>query len=526
MTDTGCDLSSAPCSISAVGLTATSVSAGTSSAVCDQANYGGNVSYSACTNGAAVTVTTPCTPASPCAAQTVVGSTAQTAAINSGVSGSITCNAPNYSGATVNYTCSNGSLTPTPSCANSCATNYTGTTCGSCSGNYSLSSGCTTCNTGYTGAGCTSCDTGYQSVSGVCTRITCSVAAANGFAAQSGLDYASSVTAIPSSPCQSGYTASSSPAPSYTCTAIGAAASLSGTCAAGPCTVTGTVTTDTTNRCHIFTGNGTINCTVSRSVDILVVAAGGAGGAHSSSSNTGGGGGVVYVTGYPIPAGITFNATVAGTTAGQNGMYGLTGGDSTLISASNLSNPTSIGNVTAKGGGGGGGNGRGQATGGSSSGLAGCGYGYSPNTNNTVAVTASTVTTHFATAGAAVSIKGNKGGYSMCPDNTGGGGGGGANAVGGDAYGTTGGNGNTASYTGAGGNGGGGFTVFGSTYGSGGGGGSGTGYYGAGGTNAGNAGATGASKNAVSNTGSGGGACSLCSTAGGSGGSGVIIVRY
>lgn len=139
---------------------------------------------------------------------------------------SINCSAANFNpAATITYSCISAGA-PT-SVVNNCTAN--------CTGHYTGAS-CSTCATGYTGAGCTSCDTGYTLVSGVCTRITCSVAAANGFAAKSGLDYATSATAI-SSPCQTGYTASTSPVPSYTCTAIGAA-TLTGSCVAPTCTIT------------------------------------------------------------------------------------------------------------------------------------------------------------------------------------------------------------------------------------------------------------------------------------------------
>ena len=70
--------------------------------------------------------------------------------------------------------------------------------------------------------------------SGACNAITCSISAANGFAAKTGLAYAASATTI-SSPCQSGYTAST-PAPTYTCTTSGAA-NVTGTCDAVICTI-------------------------------------------------------------------------------------------------------------------------------------------------------------------------------------------------------------------------------------------------------------------------------------------------
>ncbi len=82
------------------------------------------------------------------------------------------------------------------------------------------------CSSGYLGSKSYTCLTSgvATSIGGTCTPITCTIAAANGFNAKSGLAYATSATAI-SSPCQVGYTGS----PTYTCTTTGAA-SISGSC--------------------------------------------------------------------------------------------------------------------------------------------------------------------------------------------------------------------------------------------------------------------------------------------------------
>ena len=106
---------------------------------------------------------------------------------------------------------------------------------------------------GYSGTVSYDCTGGVGSISGSCSAITCTIAAANGFAAKSGLIYAASATAI-SSPCQSGYTAST-PAPTYTCATSGAA-SVSGSCVQNTCSVsvTGSATTSITQ------GGGNITC--------------------------------------------------------------------------------------------------------------------------------------------------------------------------------------------------------------------------------------------------------------------------
>ncbi len=123
------------------------------------------------------------------------------ASVNHGTSGNLTCGATGYTG-TVAYTCNNGSLNLTGSCA---------------------------CVTGYAGSTCSTCDTGYVAGGGgTCVPVTCKIDAASGFAAKTGLAYASTATAI-SSPCQTGYTGS----PTYTCTASGAA-TVSGTCDINP----------------------------------------------------------------------------------------------------------------------------------------------------------------------------------------------------------------------------------------------------------------------------------------------------
>ena len=86
------------------------------------------------------------------------------------------------------------------------------------------------CQAGFTGSPTYTCTAnGTATVNGSCTAITCSVAATNNFAAQT-VNYAASATTL-SNPCQSGFTASS-PVPTYTCTTQGATVTPTGSCGA------------------------------------------------------------------------------------------------------------------------------------------------------------------------------------------------------------------------------------------------------------------------------------------------------
>ena len=99
------------------------------------------------------------------------------------------CNVAGYTGS-INYTCTTGTLSVTGSC---------------------------------------SCSTGYSLVSGVCTRITCSITSVSKLNNKTGLAYASSATAIPNTPtsaCATGYTGSAT----YTCTTTGVATIVSNSC--------------------------------------------------------------------------------------------------------------------------------------------------------------------------------------------------------------------------------------------------------------------------------------------------------
>jgi len=153
------------------------------------------------------------------------------ASVNHGISGNLNCGATGYVG-TVAYSCNNGSLNLTGSC---------------------------TCGTGYNGSTCSNCDTEYApGGGGTCVPITCTIAAANGFAAKTGLAYASTATAI-SSPCQNGYSGS----PTYTCTATGVA-TVSGTCDVITCTAAaGTGYNAKIGLAYATSGTGSFSCDAS-----------------------------------------------------------------------------------------------------------------------------------------------------------------------------------------------------------------------------------------------------------------------
>ncbi len=178
-------------------------------------------------------------------------------------SGSLDCNQTGYdSSYSVSYTCSSGVFTPSGSCP--CASGYSSVS-GECRSQCNVTgvtginnttvdytSSATTKNCNATGfnisdaisyncvgalfnvvsGACDTCSAGYTLSGSACIPITCTIAAASGFNAKSGLAYATSATAI-SSPCQAGYSGT----PTYTCTTTGAAVT-SGTCDAISCSIT------------------------------------------------------------------------------------------------------------------------------------------------------------------------------------------------------------------------------------------------------------------------------------------------
>ncbi len=404
VTDTGCDLSSSPCSINVAGLVASvSPTASSTSISCNQANYSGSVNYT-CISGAA-SVTGSCAAATPCS----VTPTGVSAAINaaSGATGSATCDVANYTG-TAAFTCNNGTPTYTSQC---------------------------------------SCITGYYDNGSGCVAITCTASAATGYSAKSGLAYAASGSG--SFSCDSsGYSGTIN----YTCTAAGPITITGGTCVLQQCAVSvigvtsstpvnngsGTLTCNTaanfsgtfpytctgttaiTGHCncnsaggyyydsgsssckqnltctggdtvstalvsgrkvHIFTSSGTFACSSGdTTTDLSYLGVGGGGGAsygkYNNTKRRGGGGGgggqVRYVTGATLAAGNSISVTI-----GAGGVTGGGTGVSSSISGSIAATFTGGGGgantADNNGNGGGGGAGTAGTDGGSSGGGGGAG---------------------------------------------------------------------------------------------------------------------------------------------------------
>ncbi|MES2961118.1 MAG: type II secretion system protein [Pseudomonadota bacterium] len=123
------------------------------------------------------------------------------------------------------------------------------------------SSGTLTCDNslGYSGTVTYSCSGGNLNPVGNCSEIVCSISGLTGFNNQTGLVYAASTTAL-TSPCQVGHAPSTSPAPSYTCTATGAA-TTSGTCTSITCTAAaGTGYSAQSNLSYAASASGVISC--------------------------------------------------------------------------------------------------------------------------------------------------------------------------------------------------------------------------------------------------------------------------
>jgi prepilin-type N-terminal cleavage/methylation domain-containing protein len=230
-----------------LGVTATSADAGSGNLSCDAFGYAGTISYT-CSNRT-LNTTGSCSCAS---GYSMSGGTCKSDCAVSGITGidntsvhhgtgNLTCNQPGSSG-TVSYTCTNGSLNTSGSCSSTTCSITSVTGFNDKTGLAYTASAATIsspCATGYTASSpaptytCTS--NGPATIaSGSCDQVTCTIAAANGFAAKTGLIYTASPLTI-SSPCASGYVASS-PAPTYTCTASGAA-TVSGTCDQVTCTI-------------------------------------------------------------------------------------------------------------------------------------------------------------------------------------------------------------------------------------------------------------------------------------------------
>ena len=300
ITESGCDLSASPCSISVAGLVASvSTTSSSTSIACNQTNYSGSVNYT-CVNGTA-SVSGSCTAAPPCSVTPTGVSAAITAA--SGSTGSGTCDVAHYTG-TASFSCSSG----TPTYISQC-----------------------TCATGYTGAGCSACDTGsgYQLVSGSCQK-TCTIPASSG-TSTTWVAQGSTTTACNSS----GYVGNLI----YTCTTGGAPISITTPCA--PVTVTCSATDPSGNTIASTTvagktiyqfktiGNSTFTCTGNKAVEVLVVAGGGGGGSlwiGGFGSAGGGAGGLIHNTSFSA------TSTPITVTVGAGGAVDGNGGNSVFSS--------------------------------------------------------------------------------------------------------------------------------------------------------------------------------------------------
>ena len=471
ITDSGCDLASATCSISQAGISATVAAASSSTSIaCNQTNYSGSVSYT-CISGTA-SVSGSCTSTIPCTLS-LAGST-NTSSVASGATGSMTCDVTGYAG-TVSYSCSNGTASYGGACScntaggyvasggscvlgSSCSTtavtgvttptsvahmatgsltcnsasNYTGTVTYNCNNGSLNPSGSCTCATGYANPNCASCASGYVASGGTCVLgASCSTTSVTGVSTPTTVAHLASGSLTCNA---TGYTGSVT----YTCsngtlTPTGACTCASGyTMTGGVCVSSGTsctggtITTPSGLKVHTFTSNGTFTCTaVSGTAKVLVVGGGGAGGSaqESGAGGGGGGGGVVYAATYPIAA-TSYSITVGSggasvnyLTNGNNGIRGISGGDSIF------------GTITATGGGGGGAYPTSLMTGlnGGSGGGAGGGFG---GTGGTGTQATQTNATNFYK---------NNGGNSASGGNYTGGGGGGAGGAGGASAVSTGG---------------------------------------------------------------------------------------
>lgn len=287
ITSEGCDHTTCP--VSLTGSTAVSVAKGSGSLTCDVAGYNSSTSINYDCTGGTFTPVGSCDCASGysavggvCEAQCNISGVT---GINNGVidyAGTTTaknCNAPNFNTSdSINYTCIGSTFIKTSGDCDSCNTGYalSGSSCAAITCTITGVSGfndktglayaasataiSTPCQAGYSGSPTYTCtSTGAANVTGTCAATTCSITGVSGFNGQTGLAYATSATAI-SSPCQSGYLASSSPVPSYTCATSGAA-TISGTCTAITCAaVAGTGYNAQSSLAYAASGSGSFSC--------------------------------------------------------------------------------------------------------------------------------------------------------------------------------------------------------------------------------------------------------------------------
>ncbi len=126
------------CNVSVTGVSSpTSVAAGAGSLSCNASNFSSATSISYTCSGGTLATSGSCAcnsgytlNAGSCEAScsvSVVGVTSP-ASVATG-SGTLTCNGSNFSGATINYTCSNGTLTPATNCTCASGYNLNGSSC-------------------------------------------------------------------------------------------------------------------------------------------------------------------------------------------------------------------------------------------------------------------------------------------------------------------------------------------------------------------------------------------------------------
>jgi hypothetical protein len=260
ITSAGCD--HGKCSVSIAGVSDTQADEGSGSLTCDQTGYDSSVSYT-CSSGVFTSsgscscdsgyssVSGECR--SQCNITGVTGIKDSTVDYTSSAT-SRNCNATGFNTSdAISYTCVGGLFSTVSGACDTCAAGYTlsGSACVPITCSIAAASGfnaksglayetsataiSTPCQAGYSGTPTYTCTTtGAAVTSGTCDAISCSITSVAGFNDKSSLAYATSATAIPT-PCQGGYSGT----PTYTCTANGAAV-ISGSCvAAATCTITG-----------------------------------------------------------------------------------------------------------------------------------------------------------------------------------------------------------------------------------------------------------------------------------------------
>ncbi len=161
-----------------------------------------------------------------------------------------------------NPSCINGTVTDSASsgCDNSCTVSVTGVA--TPSSVVDGASGNLTCNTslGYSGTIAYNCSGGDLHASpSACAATTCTAAAGTGYAAQTGLAYATSGSGSFNCDSSTGYSGTKS----YTCTTAGAATITGGTCTGTTCTAAaGTGYSAQSGLVYATSGAGSFNCDV------------------------------------------------------------------------------------------------------------------------------------------------------------------------------------------------------------------------------------------------------------------------